>query len=132
MTLPQTAIKELSPVACYPEKKGNTKLLCLSRGDSPLPNPSTCGHCLLLATPHPASSPLVSLLPGNQQLKMQPLKPLSALPALVWPPVPSPQSQNRTNTQYLTLKPGIMPQLRGAETSGSGGSSRAWGQELEK
>ena len=86
MTLPQTAVKELSPVTCYPEKKGNMKLLCLSRGDSPLPNPSKCGHCLLLAAPHPASSPLVSLLPGNQQLKMQPLKSLSALPALVWPP----------------------------------------------
>ena len=47
----------------------------------------TCGHsCWGVRTPHPASSPLVSLLPGNQQLKMQPLKSLSALPALVWPP----------------------------------------------
>lgn len=123
MKLPQTTIKELSPVACYPEKKGNTKLLCLSRGDSPLPNPSTCEHCLLLAAPHPASSPLVSLLPGNQQLKMQPLKSLSALPALVWPPCALSSKSEQDQHPTPDFK------TRDYATAAWGWNLRQWGQQ---
>lgn len=123
MKLPRLLLRSSLPVACYLEKsKWNIKLLP-QQGDSPSPNPSTCEHCLLLAAPHPClHPPLVSLLPGNQQLKMQPLKSLSALQLWYGHPVPSSKSEQ---DQHLT--PDF--KTRDYATAKWGWNLRQWGQQ---
>ena len=115
MNLPQAALQELSPVTCYGEKKGNMKLLCLSRRDSPLPKLSTCGRCA-----PPCLEPLGLPAAWQPAVKDAAFE-VSVCPASFVMAAPCPLLKGRIGaTPRPALKLGIMPQLHGAGSSGSG------------
>ena len=89
------------PLTCHLPGRAERKYkAALSlQGRQPAPQPQ---HVWALPAPGyapPCLQPLVSQLPSNQQLKTQPLKSLSALPALLRPPCALSSKADGSNTQ---------------------------------
>lgn len=107
MNLPHAAFQVLSPDT---DRRKDAHLLGPSRGAGTF-------RCCLLQPAPPCLQPLGSQLPGNQQLKTQPFKCLSALPALVRLPCALP---------LLTGRTGATPSLAFKQSY----TTAAWGEEL--